>query len=265
MNPCERSVAAAIPPSRQQAHYACMLVRLAPWLLALLLAAPAAAGQVTIYRCTEADGSLALQDSPCAPGEQQQVLKMERPQDPPPEPEPAPEPEPDPVATAQPATVITRVVVVDPPPPVYECVTPDGEHYTSANPAGNPRWVPLWTLGHRSGRFWRGPAPRSSPDPGGDDAFLHNDLVFDGIGRPAPEPTSDRPGAPRLPPAVGLARTPGTWIRDRCHPLPPAAACTALRDKRDQLREQHDRSTPNEREYIDAELAAVEARLALDC
>ena len=49
-------------------------------------------------------------------------------------------------APPSPATPPT-LVVVRAPQPMYECTTPDGERYTSANPEGNPRWVPLWTLG----------------------------------------------------------------------------------------------------------------------
>ncbi|WP_228064401.1 DUF4124 domain-containing protein [Novilysobacter avium] len=42
--------------------------------------------QVTIYRCTDAQGRLSLRDSPCRRGEQQEMRGMQRPQDPPPPP-----------------------------------------------------------------------------------------------------------------------------------------------------------------------------------
>src|SRR5690606_8908296 len=43
-----------------------------------------------------------------------------------------------------------RVVIVREkraPAPMYECTTPDNDTYTSDSPEGNPRWVPMWTLG----------------------------------------------------------------------------------------------------------------------
>lgn len=53
---------------------------------ALLPAQPAAATGVTIYRCVDASGHVALRDSPCVEGERQEVRNMQRPQDPPPPP-----------------------------------------------------------------------------------------------------------------------------------------------------------------------------------
>lgn len=112
--------------------------------LAWLPAAPVAAvEQVTVYRCVAADGRVTLRDSPCARGERQEVRNMLQPKDAPPRPT-APAPAmPTPASPATPPTL----VVVRTPQPMYECTTPDGERYTSANPEGNPRWVPLWTLG----------------------------------------------------------------------------------------------------------------------
>jgi hypothetical protein len=110
-------------------------------------AAPAAAGShVIVYRCTADDGSVTLRDTPCAKGLRQETRTMVRPADAPPAP-----------ATAANATTTTtpiaeptpRVVVVrEPAPaPMYECTTPDNTTYTSDSSEGNPRWVPMWTLG----------------------------------------------------------------------------------------------------------------------
>jgi len=70
-------------------------MRLLPVTLALALASAgmllpagtAAAGEVKIYRCVAADGSVAVRDSACPEGETQQVRSMTRPQDPPPPPQ----------------------------------------------------------------------------------------------------------------------------------------------------------------------------------
>lgn len=51
---------------------------------ALLPVQPAAAAGVTIYRCVDASGHVALRDTPCVEGERQEVRNMQRPQDPPP-------------------------------------------------------------------------------------------------------------------------------------------------------------------------------------
>lgn len=237
-----------------------------------VVAAPAIAKDeaVTIYRCTAADGSLALRDSPCLSGERQQVLTMERPQDPPAQPEPEPAAE---LATAPapaPAPPEVRVVVVERPPTVYECVTPDGEHYTSNSPAGNPRWAPLWTLGFPT-RYvptypgYPGPGDQHDTRGNSDNDYLHNDLVFDAIGRPTPEPSSDRPGVPQLPPGGVVRLPPGTWIRDRCRPLSQAEVCVRLHDRYWQLRDDYFNAMQNERRRIDAEQQALNAHLAAEC
>lgn len=272
------------PVASDPAQDGCMGVhlhrRLSGLVLVLALAAaalPAAArGQdadagepVVIYRCTDGDGHLALRDSPCSGDADQQVIRMQRPEDPPPaQAAPGmPEKPAEPAAaspTAPPPP--TRVVVVERPAPVYECVTPDGERYTSASPAGHPRRVPLWTLGYPAYYAAPRPAPpriRHRIDDG--NRHLYNDLVFDGIGRPSPRPSDSTPGPPRLPPAVGIARTPATWIRDRCTPLPQAQVCTRLRDRYWELRGDYHSALQSEREHIDTEQRAISARLAQDC
>ena len=51
-----------------------------------LAAEPAPASNVRIYRCVSASGAVALQSTPCDGTHRQQVLDMQRPQDPPPRP-----------------------------------------------------------------------------------------------------------------------------------------------------------------------------------
>jgi hypothetical protein len=230
-------------------------------------APPAAAAEpVLIYRCT-ADGQLTLRDTPCRRGERQQVIRMQRPQDPPTPPAPAAPPGPaDRAEPAQPPEPPpTRVVVIERPPPVYECITPWGRRYTSDSPTGNPRWVPLWTLGYPARYSVPHPQPPRPRPRHPDNAHLYNDLVFDGIGRSPPKPSDRAPGPPQMPPALGLALTPGTWIHDRCEPLPPAIVCERLRERWWELRRDRNSALQSERERMDAEQDRIKARLARDC
>jgi hypothetical protein len=113
-------------------------------------AAAQAGGQVVVYRCVDDAGNVALRDTPCPKGERQETRTLARPSEA--------------AGTQAPATGATgatgttaapespsppRVVIVREaaPPPMYECTTPDNTTYTSDSPEGNPRWVPMWTLG----------------------------------------------------------------------------------------------------------------------
>ena len=90
---------------------------------------------------------------------------------------------------------------------------PDGERYTSDTAEGNPRWVPLWTLG------WpvQADGARDSLAITGGSVRIGDDGIA--IRRPLPQPAWPA-GA-------------GTWVRDSCHALPLAEACARLRDRRD--------------------------------
>lgn len=251
-------------------------------LLALALACSAAsAAEVVIYRCTDAQGRLTLRDSPCRAGDRQQVRSMLRPTDPPPRPAAAPAP-----AAPAPAQERMRIVVVSPPRPLYECVTPEGERYTSENDSGRPRWVPVWTVGV---------APLSGGHPGGVQYRQHGDLHgriegrVDGRGRytlragssahgplepplrPPLHPPLD-PGRrpvhhppPHGPPLAAVAVPAGTWVRDACHPLPQAEVCARLRDERYALDRRYHSALQGERVRITTEQRGIDARLASDC
>ena len=221
------------------------------WLfVSLMLAAPAgigatAAGQVTIYRCVDAKGRLALRDTPCLKGERQETRTMVRPKDAPPRPSVASPPR---APARDDADAPTRVVVAYPPRPMYECVTPDGDRYTSDSSEGNPRWVPLWTLGY--------PVVPAFPrrEDSIDFRFGNRNVEVRGGSRAV--------SGPLLPPAAYGA---GTWIRDRCHALPPAEVCDRLEDRRDEIRRRFFNAMPSERDVLRTEERGINARLDQDC
>lgn len=219
----------------------------------LLFAAslPAMAGDVTIYRCTDARGHLTLRDTPCARGEHQEARAMLRPKDRAPvaAPTSAPAPvQPEIAGTSAPP----RVLVLRAPQPLYECVTPDGDRYTSDTPEGRPRWVPLWTLGY--------PVPMArSPYPSqraGADLAITGGNVSIRAGSTVLVPPPMYPAYPA---------TAGTWIRDTCHALPQQEACARLHDRRDEIRRRFFNAMPSERDVLRVEERGINARLGNDC
>ncbi|KAF1712696.1 hypothetical protein CSC70_03095 [Pseudoxanthomonas kalamensis DSM 18571] len=125
-----------------RAETACLLL----FLLLSATALPLHADEVVIYRCTDASGHTSLRDSPCLAGETQEIRSMQRPKDPPPA-LAVPAAPADAVEPPSPPREV-QVVYRAPPRPMYECVTPEGDRYDSDDGEGNPRWVPLWTLGY---------------------------------------------------------------------------------------------------------------------
>lgn len=215
----------------------------APVLAATPAGAAAQEGSVTIYRCLDARGRLTLRDTPCAKGERQEARSMLRPKDAPARPAPARS-----ARQAAEAAPPPRVVVAYPARPMYECITPDGERYTSDSPEGNPRWVPLWTLGYPV-------LP----------AFPRRESSFDfriGNGSAAIRGGQRVVEGGVLPPAAYGA---GTWIRDRCHALPPAEVCARLVDRRDEIRRRFFNAMPSERDVLRVEERGINARLDQDC
>ncbi|MDR0184299.1 DUF4124 domain-containing protein [Lysobacter arvi] len=117
-----------------------------------VLASPAADAQVVIYRCTDPDGAVTLQnDTPCPKGSRQQKKVMEAPVStatpaptfvapapPPPAATPAPTPAPPPEPAAAPRS---------PPPALSECRTWDNTRYFGENPQPPPRCAPLQVTG----------------------------------------------------------------------------------------------------------------------
>lgn len=206
-----------------------------------LLPIMATAQSVTIYRCVGANKTLTLRDSPCAPGETQETREMQRPKDPPPGPMVAPPPPPPAIAPPPPPV---QVVYRTPPRPLYECIRPDGSRYDNESSEGNPRWVPLWTLGYFGGSH-RGPHGGGRPP---------------GQHRPQPQPL------PGLPPAQGvIVPVGGTWVRDECHALPQQEVCARLLDRRREIMRRYNSALQSEEHALRLEQRGIDARLANDC
>jgi hypothetical protein len=222
-------------------RFACLSLAFA---VAALHAPRARAGDVTIYRCTDARGNTTLRDTPCAKGQQQETRSMVRPKDAPSRAtEVAPVPPPPPPTT-------TRTVVYAPPQPMYECRMPDGDTYTSDSPEGNPRWVPLWTLGYPvvTDGYYR---------PGGTRIVRHGDGTVD--------VNVDGGGYVRGPVPTIAGYGAGTWVRDECHMLPPAETCARLRDRREEIGRRFYTAQPSERDQLNREQRGIDARLDNDC
>ncbi|MFC7300618.1 DUF4124 domain-containing protein [Cognatiluteimonas weifangensis] len=216
-----------------------------PWLLAL---PSLTAGEVTIYRCTDARGHLTLRDTPCAPGERQETRAMVRPRDAVPAAAPIATTPPPPPAAAAPAPIL----VLRAPQPLYECITPDGERYTNDSAEGRPRWVPLWTLGYPVAR-----APHHHAHAGADLAITGGNVSLHAGGSVLTRPAhSGHPWYPALA---------GTWIRDACHALPQPEVCARLRDRRDEIRRRFFNAQPSERDLLRVEERGINARLDSDC
>ncbi|GAB2668096.1 DUF4124 domain-containing protein [Arenimonas aestuarii] len=115
----------------------------------LAIVGPAGGQDITVYRCTDDQGRVMLQDEPCPPGQVQQQRSMAQPKDPPPRPAPpAPAPAPAPAETPREPTPVFFA-----PPPLYQCTSYDGDIRFSENYDPNPRCVPLAVLGYDAGAY----------------------------------------------------------------------------------------------------------------
>ncbi len=210
----------------------------------LLLALPGAATaaeasdpNVRIYRCVASSGAVSLQDAPCGEG-RQQVLNLQRPQDPPARA----------ASTAVPAATPAvpprevRIVTVQPPQPLYECISADGERYTSDTAEGRPRQVTTWAYGYAPGGV-RGHPARPRPPAGS---------------RPPHDGSGHRP-------AGGVIVPYSVEVRDECHALPQQEVCARLADRRWELIRRYNSALQSEREALGREQRGIEARMHQDC
>ena len=205
---------------------ACRLLAVACTGLLGLVAARVDAQDVTIYRCVDAKGHLTLRDTPCASDQKQETRTMARPTDAPRKPSPAATPEP---REEEPEIAYPRErEMYVPARPLYECITPDGITYTSDTGEGNPRYVPLWTIGYPAYAFGGG-----------------------GI----------NVGPNYIGPYAGAS----TFVRDTCYMLPQDEVCDRVRDRRDAIRTRFFNAMPSERDVLRVEERSLNARLDNDC
>ncbi|MFC4726594.1 hypothetical protein [Coralloluteibacterium thermophilus] len=192
--------------------------------LLLLVAATAPAEEVRVYRCTAADGSLSVQNTPCPEGQREEVRAYARPQDPPLPPPAvlAEAPAPVAAATVPPAPAVPATTVA---PTLFECVRHDGSTYLDETGAGERRWVPLWALGV---------SPRRPDVPA---------------------------RAGESPVVAGSEHAPGTWVEDVCRPLGTAESCARRREELEAVRGRVFRAQPSERARLQAREAEIVAAM----
>ena len=194
-----------------------------------------------MYRCTDATGAIALQDSPCPSHQTEEVRELRRPIDAPIVPR-APAPMAAPETPSPPAQeVVVRHVDAA---PLYECLRHDGSRYESESGVPERRWVPLWTLGLDP----RAPA-----------------TTFGNVGRPKPNPPLNEPRAQLPAPAPG-AYAAGAWVEDRCYRLPAGVACERRRERVSELgRRIFNAVRQSEREQMALEQRGLQEQLRAEC
>ncbi|MCL1499536.1 DUF4124 domain-containing protein [Xanthomonas nasturtii] len=252
-------------------------------LLLLATALPASAAtpankpdpNVRVYRCVSSSGTVALQDAPCSGG-RQQVLDMQRPQDPPPRPARVQAP----AAVAAPATREVRIVTVQPPQPMYECTTEDGSRYTSDSPEGNPRWVPTWGpayVGNAIGAPGGGgiqrppisvnPRPAISVQGGSGRGSIRGSASFGAETYQGGNYQGGYQGGYNGGGYGGTVIVPygNVQVRDECHALPEQEVCARLADRRWELIRRYNSALQSERQDLSREQRGIEARQQRDC
>lgn len=206
----------------------------------LATAWPLAAQQITVYRCVDEDGRVALQDQPCPPGREaaRRTVAAEADSAPSSAPMPADAP-PAAQAPLPPMDAPQRL----PPPALWLCVDFEGKQRFTAQPEPNGRYVPVWVVqGNEMGP--RGIAGRA--------------------GRPAPRAGGSGPGGPgatTVPGALG----PMVYVEDRCFLLPPEEACRRYRDQRAEIERKRPSRSGEERQQMEAESARLLGILRGSC
>lgn len=214
-------------------------------LISILFAAPCAAADIVIYRCTDTHGGITLQDTPCRNAAQQERRSL-------------PAPPPAPVASDTPALIATAPTKAPDerdrsapdfqptrrtPQPLFLFERHDGETYENTTGIPERRWVPLWALGDDP----RAPATALDPDT---------------IGRTSPLRRTARDGTPAL--AVS-AQTLGTWVEDICRPLSPEQICARHRDTLAGFGRRIFNAGQSEGDRLRAEESALRTRLQEEC
>ncbi len=199
-----------------------------------VLASPAYADDVIIYRCVNAGGKVTLQDRPCPKDVHQEVRQMLRPQDPPPRPEPI-------ASMPPPVSPTFEVRVYRTPRPLYECTTQDGAAYLSQNGIPQARYVPLWTTGIGMVEVGDG-RMRAQPSPGSGQ-FRRGGLVRSGP----------------------IAFGPSVYVEDSCRRLPQDEVCERMHARDDTLEKLIFNAQPSDRVGYEREQKGLRTQVRNDC
>ena len=114
----------------------------------LFAGVPAAAQDITVYRCQDKGDRVTLQDEPCTQGQQQTERRMTRPRDPAPAPAAAQAPDPGPPADDSAPAGPPPAAMPYPPPPLFQCTNYDGDVRYSEDYDPETACVPLAVLGY---------------------------------------------------------------------------------------------------------------------
>ncbi|RAP58280.1 DUF4124 domain-containing protein [Oleiagrimonas sp. MCCC 1A03011] len=201
-------------------------------LLSLLISAPAAAD--TIYKCTDRNGQVSYQDTPCTKASKQQTLDMPAPppvSHPPTAPPSAP-PEPPPARIAPAPRPEPAPVTI---PQLYSCVrATDGKVYVSRNGHPNAYLAPLGMLG----------------------AF-QLPLANTYGGKNAARRAASDPQLARGRITKGLVSGHYTWVQDRCRPMSPYEICLTLRGQLDEVEDKIRKAFRSDRPPLERQAAAL--------
>lgn len=264
-----------------------MTLRPALWLSLLAVLGPvtpavAQSDNVRVYRCVGSNGAVSLQDAPCREG-RQEVRDMQRPRDPVARVVRS-DRAPDPPHAARAPDREVRYVHVQPPQPMYECTTSEGDTYVSDSNEGNPRWVPIWTNAYLPYR----PGPR--PPPGGHAPSRPLPPIMpmgSGAVRSSGGSLSVSGGGSRVGGSINIGGGSSQWegggypypgvensvvvpagnvlVRDECHALPAQEVCARLKDRRWDLIRRYNSALQGERDALTREQRGIDARLDQDC
>jgi hypothetical protein len=192
------------------------------------------AAAATVYKCSDRQGRVVYQDTPCARSQTQQRLQLsdQAPHVPPAVSPPAP-PAP---ATLPPPTVPAPP---RPPPPVlYGCVrATDGKAYLSRDGQPQPYLAPLGMVGIL-------PSTLSQTYGAGGAGGLS-------------APPANRAANP-----ANLVTNHYTWVQDACQQLSPTEACQALRDEDDANEEKLRRAFKSDQPPLEQRQAQLREQMA---
>ena len=207
------------------------MIRYLPLLVVAWLALDARADTTTVYKCTDAAGSVTYQGQPCPASKRQQSLHLvDRPSKPAP-----PMSIPPPSPTASDETPLVQTTPAAPLPVMYRCLrATDGSSYLSDRGDPPPYQAPFGMLGAVQ-------SPLA-------DAYGH------GGGASAPELNRGKVTS-------GLVAGNYVWVQDQCRELGPQETCQALQDAYDENEHKLKQAFKSERPPFERREAELQAQL----